>query len=216
MTTTASLEDYPDLIDLDLGGKHFRTTRSTLVTSPMLESLVTKHWKERSTAGAIFIDRSPDMFQIILDWLREGTITHHLPSDDQQKKQFLQRLRAEARYYLLTELEEDISSILAQPPAKTIFSPNLYVRFCRIANQQNYNYNIVPVSNACAVDAASEITITTLTYNEIKALEHVVDLKASRILAKGYQNPYEVSKLYRSVDDEFSVLLIPADGAFAV
>ena len=47
MAIAASPEDYPDLVDLDVGGVHFRTTRTTLaVPGSMLECLMGQHWKK--------------------------------------------------------------------------------------------------------------------------------------------------------------------------
>ncbi|KAJ3051935.1 hypothetical protein HK097_007062 [Rhizophlyctis rosea] len=74
----ANPSDYPDLIDLDVG--------------------------ENNLAGAIFDDRNPEVFQIVLDYLRTGTIDQHLLSDQRQRRKLLHLLQKEAEYYLLTGL----------------------------------------------------------------------------------------------------------------
>lgn len=61
---------YPTLstIRLNVGGTIFETKSQTLKKSELLHSLVT------STMGEIFLDRSPEYFRIILDYLRTNII----------------------------------------------------------------------------------------------------------------------------------------------
>ena len=92
----------------------------------MLESPLSNHWKEGTTKGAMFIDRNPELFHITLNYVRIGIVTQYLPADENQQKQLLRRFRAEAKYYPLNQLEEDITVAIAQAAAQPA-PPRLYV-----------------------------------------------------------------------------------------
>ena len=74
---TDSSEDW---ITLNVGGRHFTTTRATLVASDpesMLAKMFSsqKSWKSaRDETGAYLIDRSPDYFAPLLNYLRHGKL----------------------------------------------------------------------------------------------------------------------------------------------
>jgi hypothetical protein len=65
-----------DVIRLNVGGTLFTTTRFTLTKYP--DSMLAKMFDpdlgmdaaKKDDTGAFFIDRSPDMFKIILEYLR--------------------------------------------------------------------------------------------------------------------------------------------------
>lgn len=66
-----------EVIDIDVGGKQFRSTVSTLRKSPLLDCLL--HYQEgsgievaRTSEGLLFVDRSPALFGQILEFLRSG------------------------------------------------------------------------------------------------------------------------------------------------
>ncbi|KAL4708517.1 hypothetical protein ACJJTC_014125 [Scirpophaga incertulas] len=70
-------------ITLNVGGKHFRTTRSTLVGKEPLSMLARMFAEENKSMmnpsstdieGAFLIDRSPQYFEPILNYLRHGDI----------------------------------------------------------------------------------------------------------------------------------------------
>eukprot|EP00928_Gymnodinium_smaydae_P091586 TRINITY_DN75312_c0_g1_i1.p1 TRINITY_DN75312_c0_g1~~TRINITY_DN75312_c0_g1_i1.p1 ORF type:complete len:257 (+),score=44.73 TRINITY_DN75312_c0_g1_i1:22-771(+) len=67
----------PRPLDLDVGGKRFRTSASTLRKAPFFEALL-RHQENgtmQSTVtdeGFLFVDRSPDLFQSVLEYLRAG------------------------------------------------------------------------------------------------------------------------------------------------
>jgi hypothetical protein len=75
-----SLEPRTELIKdewitLNVGGKLFNTTRTTLVREPdsffgRMFSLEFQDWTHRKQSGAIAIDRSSRYFEVILDYLR--------------------------------------------------------------------------------------------------------------------------------------------------
>ncbi|CAH0401624.1 unnamed protein product [Chilo suppressalis] len=73
-----------DWITLNIGGKHFTTTRSTLVAKEPLSMLARMFADDNNTylmnpsatdaTGAYLIDRSPEYFEPILNYLRHGTV----------------------------------------------------------------------------------------------------------------------------------------------
>jgi hypothetical protein len=73
-------EDY---IALNVGGKLFTTTKSTLRAIPdsKLDKIITGRFPViKDENDNIFLDRNPDYFQYVLEFLRDGTILY--PSQD--------------------------------------------------------------------------------------------------------------------------------------
>ena len=64
-----------DIINLNVGGQRFSTSRQTLTWiadsffTAMLNGLISTN---RDEQGAIFIDRDPKLFSIILNYLRQA------------------------------------------------------------------------------------------------------------------------------------------------
>ena len=65
------------IVDLDVGGTLFRTTRQTLMSDP--DSMLAKMFDPNAspvsvlrTDGAYFIDRDPVYFRVVLNFLRTG------------------------------------------------------------------------------------------------------------------------------------------------
>lgn len=92
------------IIELDVGGKIFRTTVSTLCSiedsyfSSMLEG---GRWQEGRDNGPIFIDRDPECFGGILSYLRSQTVIFDPEKDSTI---YLRKLLLEADFYLLDDL----------------------------------------------------------------------------------------------------------------
>ena len=66
-----------DIIDLNVGGGHFTTLKSTLrsVPSTMLNSMFSGRWRiVRDRTGRAFIDRDPTLFRMVLNGLRRGAV----------------------------------------------------------------------------------------------------------------------------------------------
>ena len=94
-------------IELDVGGTHFVTSISTLVSSEtgsLLANTFVTGTPFRQKDGSIFIDRDPKMFHLILEFLRKGKIN----LDGLTTKE-TSDLRDEAQYYRLPGLEAAIS-----------------------------------------------------------------------------------------------------------
>ena len=99
------------IVELNVGGTHFDTTRSTLLArgaSPYFTRLlaeteqgeytITGAFRDRK--GRIFIDRQPQLFSQILEYLRFNLEEHQLSERERSS------LRKEALYYQLDELVE--------------------------------------------------------------------------------------------------------------
>ncbi|CAL2033870.1 unnamed protein product [Caenorhabditis brenneri] len=91
-----------NIVELNIGGTAFQTTKSTLTTfdgffKTMLETGVPL---EKDETGAIFIDRSPKHFELILNYMRDGSV--NIPDS----KSDIQEIQTEAQYYLLDGLVE--------------------------------------------------------------------------------------------------------------
>jgi len=95
------IEASTDKVKLDIGGRIFATTSATLSKEPsMLSSMFSGHFDmEPDEDGCYFIDRNPDFFPIILDYLRKGTI-HLEEIEESQMADFAD----EVEYYQLESL----------------------------------------------------------------------------------------------------------------
>jgi hypothetical protein len=95
--------------ELRVGNSVFHTTCETLTsvqdsyfTSGLLDTSMIKDGK---LTEPIFIDRDGDVFKFVLEYLQYGEIYTPLPSDG-----FRRKLLADAKYYLLPELVEQLNS----------------------------------------------------------------------------------------------------------
>ena len=68
-------------IKLNVGGTYFTTSRTTLLREPhsVLASIVSGRWKAPEDDGVYFIDRDPEIFSYVLDYLRNGSISRDVP-----------------------------------------------------------------------------------------------------------------------------------------
>lgn len=114
MTTSSST------IDLNVGGVHYTTSLTTLVSAK--ESLLCSMFEESKPAndckdnlGRVFIDRDGVLFRYILDYLRNRKLV--LPENFSE----LSRLRLEAEYYRLPELIK----LLDYQNSKSLLKPTL-------------------------------------------------------------------------------------------
>jgi len=100
------------VVALEVGGKLFKTTISTLTSrapNSMLAALFSgRHEVHSNAAGAVFVDRDPTYFSLILNYLRGGHLPASLP------KLTLESLIDEADYYQLSALSGLVSNRLSE------------------------------------------------------------------------------------------------------
>lgn len=82
------------IVDVNVGGKVFTTLQATLcsISGSFLEAIFSGRHKTLTRDGAIFIDRNPKYFELILDWLRSPTTARaeSLPFSDPLFKEELE------------------------------------------------------------------------------------------------------------------------------
>ncbi|KAJ3183329.1 BTB/POZ domain-containing protein kctd16 [Gaertneriomyces sp. JEL0708] len=97
-----------DLVTFNVGGKLFTTTRSNINAHPdsMLANLIA-HTANGDSQQEIFIDRDPDTFAVILQYVRTGVvdITGHAVSPA--------GLAADGAFYYLPEVVAEAKKLLA-------------------------------------------------------------------------------------------------------
>uniref|UniRef100_A0A914EHL8 BTB domain-containing protein n=1 Tax=Acrobeloides nanus TaxID=290746 RepID=A0A914EHL8_9BILA len=81
--------DHSDVIKLDVGGKKFETTKSTITKyDTMLRRMFADNFEPKlNSEGYVFIDRPGKNFDYILNCMRDGKVA--LPTDRNQVKQIL-------------------------------------------------------------------------------------------------------------------------------
>ncbi|XP_002733127.3 BTB/POZ domain-containing protein KCTD6-like [Saccoglossus kowalevskii] len=100
-----------EIVNLNVGGKLYSTTRSTLTRYPdtMLGAMFSGRMPSLKDAqGNYFIDRNGDMFKYILEFLRNGSII--LPEDF---KEFT-ALSVEVDFYQVAELTECLAEMMVK------------------------------------------------------------------------------------------------------
>ncbi|KAI6652755.1 SH3KBP1-binding protein 1 [Oopsacas minuta] len=93
------MESKVDIVQLNVGGRRFTTSKQTLTWIPesfFVSLLSGRIPSMRDEIGAIFIDRDPDMFEIILHFMRTKEVN--------PKGHNIRNLRTEAEYYGLQPL----------------------------------------------------------------------------------------------------------------
>ena len=90
-----------EIINLNIGGQMFATTKSTLLKDPDTVFAILLRENTNLQDNELFFDRSPRLFSILLDYLRHGQINYKMiPKDD------LVELYDEALYYEITDVRD--------------------------------------------------------------------------------------------------------------
>jgi len=101
--------DFGNVVELNVGGKCYTTSLSTLLKVPdsMLAVMFSGRYNlTKDSQGRYFIDRDGKYFRFILNYLRDGDVL--IPDDTFIKKSVI----VEARFYALKELEKRIAKQL--------------------------------------------------------------------------------------------------------
>lgn len=105
----AHFSEFPDIVELNVGGVFYTTSLSTLTKEPssLLGQMFSGEYSGKITKdskGKYFIDRDGVLFRYILDFLRNQKII--LPENFHEKE----RLRNEAEHFKLPEMVKNITS----------------------------------------------------------------------------------------------------------
>ncbi|KAH8655701.1 BTB/POZ protein [Xylariales sp. PMI_506] len=91
-----------DTITLDVGGRRYKTFRSTLNRANLFKNI---DWEENTQEdGSIFIDADPDLFEHILQFLRRGIMPVLWNLKDGHDYPTYNALLEEARHFQIPEL----------------------------------------------------------------------------------------------------------------
>eukprot|EP01032_Pedospumella_encystans_P015234 gene15234-17440_t len=106
------------IVELNVGGKDFRTTMSTLcsVDGYFARMLQNGNWADGKDGKPIFIDRDHTVFAGILTYLRSGQVLVSDVDDDV----YVERLLIEADYYQLTALSDGLKIILMKRKQQSV------------------------------------------------------------------------------------------------
>lgn len=75
---TKKTKKAADHVSINVGGRIFETTKSTLIRSPYFTDLFDNPNPAELVNGCYFIDRSNILFELILDFLRSNRFSTHL------------------------------------------------------------------------------------------------------------------------------------------
>ena len=98
------------IVRLNIGGREYVTSKSTLQMDPegMLATMISGRVPSAKINDAYFIDRDPDLFCYVLEFLRTGHV--ELPNSEGSWR----RLEREADFFMLPSLQQLIRSKLLQ------------------------------------------------------------------------------------------------------
>jgi len=118
---TKAVKSSSDWITLNVGGKLFTTTRNTLTRYPdtMLARMfsISETWKSAVDAnGAYLIDRSPEYFEPILNFLRQGIL---IINEGVNQRGVLEEARFFGLIEIVNELESELQTIERQKQSVT-------------------------------------------------------------------------------------------------
>ena len=118
------------LITINVCGRQFQTTKSTLYTSPYFRSLL-ERWDngtDRAPDGSHFIDADPDVFEHLLTFMRRPS---KFPLFWTKEKGFdyvlYNKLEADADYFLLHDLRDWIRKGRYRDAVQTVINIEKYM-----------------------------------------------------------------------------------------
>jgi hypothetical protein len=138
-------EATSSLIELNVGGYYFTTTKTTLCRydDSMLSLMVSGNYPtQKDSSGRLFIDRDGRLFSHILNYLRNNKLTISEFTDDSETSIInkLTNLKVEADFYRIDNLINDIENLLVTQKEK--------LEKLTILNENKFNYYQSKVQNA--------------------------------------------------------------------
>jgi len=110
-------------IELNVGGRVFATTRTTLVSGRGANSKLAALVSEPSPDGSFFLDRDGQLFQHVLNYLRDGVDAVMVLEDPSQMRQLLREAKALELSELASFIEgqiEKLQAIKNSPPVPVV------------------------------------------------------------------------------------------------
>uniref|UniRef100_U5EQL8 Putative seta binding protein sb1 n=1 Tax=Corethrella appendiculata TaxID=1370023 RepID=U5EQL8_9DIPT len=164
-----SSHNHGDIVNLNVGGKKFSTSRQTLTWIPdtFFTSLLSGRISSlRDENDAIFIDRDPNLFSIILNYLRTKDID--IKSCD------IRVLRHEAEYYNISPLIKRL--LLCEEMDHSGCGDLLFYGYLPAPNIpiQDFNINLTTSTSSSSTIAAAATTTTATSTSSINSNTHPV------------------------------------------
>jgi hypothetical protein len=101
-------EENQEIVKLNVGGKIFITTRTTIFSvENSLKAMLQSGAFKPDLEGAYFIDRSPEYFPIILDYLRNPTKDLNLMTSHLTERRQQQDFQCELDFYCIEREQEE-------------------------------------------------------------------------------------------------------------
>lgn len=97
------IKENTNLININIGGKVFTTTRKTLLKDPncLFAVLLNGEFKDSLPDNELFFDRSSSVFHHILNYMRSGKINYK-----QFSKEELANIYSDAEFYEITDIRD--------------------------------------------------------------------------------------------------------------
>lgn len=153
--------ETPEIVELNVGGKSFTTTRSTLTRVPesMLAAMFSgRHPVGRGPDGRFFIDCEGSGFHVVLDFLRHG----RLVLEDAELPFLKQRIQCDAEFYCLPELAAELKDRVTAAARTKVKLHELTARHGELPKRLEAFMKAVPSSRIVGYSHAGSWTSTCL------------------------------------------------------
>ena len=171
------------LIKLNIGGTVFWTTQETLTSQGphMLSAMIQHRNPARMVDDAYFIDRDPNAFRWILNYLRGSKV---LPPKESSE---MNLLREEAQYYAIDNLLLRIQHMLCPSFSK---SDHVLVRGSKftIVEVEETSYLVTRTGKKFRIDASENIEPTSVEVGDVVMAWHKPSHKRQHGICMALQN----------------------------
>lgn len=203
-----TLSSFGSVIDLNVGGIHFTTTKTTLCRyeDSMLALMISGNYPTyKDKDGRLFIDRDGSLFSHVLNYLRYSKLNINELSN--QNNEFncenvvqiinkLSNLRIEADFYRIDSLINDIDQLLASQREK--------FEKLAILNENRFNYYHLQVQNLQSNAASIQQNLAKEDGYHLELIEHNflnTNTKCLQIIAH-----YDVFKMLPLMKDDMEII----------